>query len=189
MKNKIIVLIIILAVFGGGYYFWKNYEKADENISKQPSLEREINITANIADETKELAQGKIEEIRGNLKENSDLRSSWLDLASYYKLIGDYDGAREVWEYMVYEDSSDFVPLYNLGNLYGYYLKDYDKAEEYFNKAVEVSPNYIATYAAFYDFYMDYDKPDMAENVIKRGIEANPGDMELSSLLQIHQNN
>ena len=186
MKRKIILFsIILIVVAGAGYYIWSDYKKIgpEENVS-QPSLEREINITANIPEETKTMAGEKIEELRANLKENDDLRSSWLDLASYYKLVGDYAGAEEVWKYMASKSDTDFVPYYNLATLYAYYLKDFSKAEEYFNKAIEKNPNYIATYAAFYDFYINYEKPDLAKSVLERGLQANPGNEELTQLLQ-----
>ena len=195
MRIKLIVIILVI-VAGAGYYIW--HDLKEDNLetefpsvstSQMPSLDREINITANIADETKELAKSKIEEVRGNLRENADLRSSWLDLASYYKLIGDFEGAREVWEYMISKDDSDYVPCYNLGNLYGYYLKDFGKAEEYYNKAIEKNPNYIASYATFYDFYIDYEKPDLAEGVLIQGLEANPDNPELTQLLELHRKN
>jgi len=189
MKRKIILFsIILIVVAGAGYYIWSDYKKIgpEENVS-QPSLEREINITANIPEETKTMAGEKIEELRANLKENDDLRSSWLDLASYYKLVGDYAGAEEVWKYMASKSDTDFVPYYNLATLYAYYLKDFSKAEEYFNKAIEKNPNYIATYAAFYDFYINYEKPDLAKSVLERGLQANPGNEELTQLLQMHE--
>ncbi len=197
MKKKILLLIVVLIIIAGGagYYYWysqKNVSPAENpDVSQNiphPDLERPVNITANISEEEKDIATQKIDEIKGYLKENSDLRDSWLDLASYYKMIGDFDGAREIWEYMIAKNSADFVPYYNLANLYGYYLKDNSKAEEYFKKTIEVNPQYIAGYAAFYDFYTDTDRADLAEGVLKQGLDANPGNEELTQLLEISQN-
>ena len=195
-KNIILILVFLIIGAGAGYYIWSDYlgevkPPLGGLTSKAPSLERQINISATLQEETKEMFRTKIEELRTNLKEDAGLRSSWLDLASYYNLIGDYEGAEEVWKYMAFEDGSDFVPLYNLGDLYGYYMKNYPEAERYFKKAVEINPGHIATYASFYSFYVEAytEKSDLAEGVLLQGLEANPGDPQLTALLEMHRKN
>ena len=193
-KNIILILVFLIIGAGAGYYIWSDFKsggsKTNEIVS-QPSLERQVNISATLPEETKEMARTKIEELRANLKADAGLRNSWLDLASYYKIIGDYEGAEEVWKYMAFEDGSDFVPLYNLGMLYGYYMKNYPEAERYFKKAVEINPGHIATYASFYSFYVEAytEKSDLAEGVLLQGLEANPGDPQLTALLEMHRKN
>lgn len=152
-----------------------------------PNLNRPINITGNLSEAEKKAVTAKIAEISSALKESPDLFESWLVLGIYRKMIGDYEGAREIWEYAAALRPGDFIPFNNLGDLYAYYLKDTKKAEEYFSKAVELSPNRVHLYQSFYDFYRYVMKDDAkAKAILEKGIAANPGSASqgLQTLLQ-----
>ena len=41
----------------------------------------------------------KIQDLSSQLKKDSDNLENWLVLGIYRKIIGDYEGAKEVWEY------------------------------------------------------------------------------------------
>ena len=55
---------------------------------------------------------------------------NWLVLGVYRKMIGDYESAKEVWEYASAIRPQNSVSFNNLGELYAYYLKDNAKAEK-----------------------------------------------------------
>jgi len=178
--RKTIILIIILIVVGlVGYYIWTDFVKPKSGTGLFPDLDRPINTQD-------EMARNKIEELSSALKENKDLSSYWLDLASYRKLIGDYEAAIEIWEYMIVKWPEDYKAFLNLGNLYGYYLHDFSKAEEYFLEAIEKNPHYILSYISIYEFYIDTEKPDLAVGILLNGLEKNLNNVDLFSLLGKH---
>lgn len=152
-----------------------------------PDLDRKVDVPASISDEAKKIATAKIAEISGRLKQNSDSLEDWLLLGIYRKMVGDLEGAVEVWEYAGKIRPSNSVSFNNLGDLYGYYLKDPVKAEENFKKAIANGPEQIYIYRNFYEFYHFVVKNDAkAKAILEQGIAANPGpaSLDLQNLLK-----
>ncbi|MBI5045687.1 MAG: hypothetical protein HZC14_01620 [Candidatus Niyogibacteria bacterium] len=134
----------------------------------EPILSRAIPAGAdvNMASEIKKL----VELIRGNY----DFRDGWINLGIYREQIKDYEGAAEAWEYASAIRPFDPAPLINLGNLYGYYVHDNKKAEEYFLKAIEAKPKEAYAYYRAHEFYADISETAKAKAVLERGIAADP---------------
>ncbi len=201
----IFIIIILLLASGVGYYIYRDLNKnanvrhsvanisQNTNICDEPStssecalvvkedivapdLNRSINVLVdNLPEETVNRAKDKINEALKKLKENPDLFDQWLVLGVYYKLIGDYEGTKEVWEYAGKIRLESSTPFNNLGDLYAYYLKDNKKAEENFLKALENDLKNNSLYRNLYDFYRYVIKDDdKAKEILKKGIEFNP---------------
>jgi len=198
MRKKIAFLFILLLVFAGfSYFIWSDFKKVNqppaneqsqENYNKipVPSLDRSISFSSSFTEGQKEQLSKEIEKLKEALRNDLDLANDWLALASRYKVIGDYEGAEEIWQYVITIRPESFVPYLNLGNLYAYYLKEPEKAEPYYLKVIEIAPNYIAGYAATYNFYKEAypGKEHLAEDIVLQGLEINPDDPGLESLLE-----
>ena len=104
----------------------------------------------------------------------------------YRKIIGDYEDAREVWEYAGAIRPQNSVSFNNLGELYAYYLKDNKKAEENYAKAIENDPSAIYIYRNFFDFYRYVAKDTIkSPTILEKGIAANLAtSSDLKSLFQ-----
>ena len=61
----------------------------------------------------------------------------------------------------------------NLADFYFYYTKDYQKAEEYYKKALDINKNVYKYYEGLADLYRYNltDKKDLVEKVINNGLE------------------
>lgn len=208
-------VIIVIAVLVLGYYFYADYKKTGEmtitdnqssqennatsslesapevNANKKvisapaPSLDRPIVYPADMPTQIKEDNQSKISAIIKNLKLNQDSFNDWIDLGLYRKLLGDYEGARQAWEYASLLRPQSPASFSNLGILYGYYLKDAPKAEKSFLKAIENDPKDINLYFQTYDFYKDVTKDlAKAKAIIETGLKNNPADKDLENMLK-----
>lgn len=152
-----------------------------------PNLNRPVNITGDLSDAAKKMATEKIVEMSSALKKDPSLFDTWLILGIHRKTIGDYEGAREIWEYAAALRPGNYIPFNNLGDLYAFFLKDNKKAEENFLKALENDPAYIYIYRSAYDFYLYVLKDEAkAKALLQKGIAANPGaaSQGLQELLQ-----
>lgn len=181
-----IIGIVILAGLGWlAYTQWQNYfGPAPESIggftvmkNKQPSfLDREIKFPENFPEDARSIITEKIQGFRTSLEANPADYPAWLDLAIQYKTLEDYEGAREVWEYINIAAPAQTVSFLNLGDLYTGYLKDYEKAEENYLQAIKNSPDQGIAYIGLSELYRYSYKTDTnaAEDILKRGIEAIP---------------
>ena len=140
-----------------------------------PNLNKGIKITVDMSEEAKRIATTKIQDLSSQLKKDSDNLENWLVLGVYRKMIGDYEGAREVWEYASAIRPQNSISFNNLGELYAYYLKDNAKAEENYKKAIENDPSAVYIYRNFFDFYRYFAKDTAkARAILEQGIAANP---------------
>lgn len=149
-----------------------------------PDLDREIVFGDDFSEEAQQIMINEIDGLAQELKNDPTVFSNWLYLGLSRKSIGDYDGAKQAWEYAKLLDTSNFVVRGNLGDLYAYYLRDNTKAEENYLKALELGPSQVYLYyktAEFYrDFLLDTQK---AKEIVQTGLLKNPNNPELQSLL------
>ncbi|MDP2705262.1 MAG: hypothetical protein U1D31_01635 [Patescibacteria group bacterium] len=125
----------------------------------------------------------KIRNLQETVEKNPADVTSWIEIGLYWKLLENYTNAEAAWLYATKLTPGDYVTLGNLGVLYGYYIHDFAKAEEYFLKALEQGPEQTYLYFQTSDFYRDaYNNLSKAKNIVDRGILANPKDMELKEL-------
>ncbi|MFH1890621.1 MAG: hypothetical protein ABIJ91_03600 [Candidatus Kuenenbacteria bacterium] len=181
MQKKIILIaIIIILAAGTGYYIYSDLVEPEsttvvDSNKNQPDLDRPINFYIDIPEQAKTIYKNKIEELEKQLKNNPDFFNGWLDLGALRQEIGDYEIAKECWEYAGYIRPNNSTSFNNLGFLYGYYLNNPPKAEENYLKAIENGPNMVYIYRNLFEFYRDVLKDDTkAKNILQKGIELNP---------------
>jgi tetratricopeptide (TPR) repeat protein len=145
-----------------------------------PSLDRPVVFPKNYSQEAKMIMGKNIEDIASRLKKNSSSVDDWINLGIYRKEIEDYDGAKEAWSYASLLNPNNPVPFSNLGDLYGYYLKDKAMAEINILKAVEKDPASANWYVRAADFYREVeDDLAKAKAILEKGLVAIPNDASL----------
>ena len=119
--------------------------------------------------------------LRGVLEKNPLNVDAWMGVGNIKNFFGNYDGARDAWEYTGYLNDGNSVVYYNLGNLYGSYLKDYKKAEENFLKAIELENRNVNYYIGAADFYRNFytEKKAEVKKILEEGIRQVPNDVSI----------
>ena len=119
------------------------------------------------------------------VKENPDLFNLWIQLGLLKKTIGDYEGARDAWEYASIIRPLNDISFANLGQLYWRYLHLYAQAETNFKTAIKNNPHDSGTYGSLSDlyFYSMKDKAALADDVLLQGLAANPESINLPKAL------
>lgn len=151
-----------------------------------PDLDRRVNFET-----ASQSLKQKIEEISADLKKDKNNFDLWLDLGSYRKIIGDYEGARLTWEYLAAVNPNYTVPLINLGDLYQFYLKDYSLADDYMQRVISKTPTSVDAYYRLYSLYaLSYqEKINEAPKILLQGLSVNPKSVELMIMLAEHYRN
>lgn len=156
-----------------------------------PGLSRAIVLPENIDPALGKIYTDKINADVATLVGDPHNLATWIDLGGLRKVIEDYEGAAEAWDYAGILAPQNSTSFHNLGDLYAYYLHDNIKAEENFLKSVEnASATDTFVYADAATFYRDVMK-DKAKGVavIEEGIQKNPSSQELKDLLESFKNN
>lgn len=150
-----------------------------------PNLNRPLSFSSDLSPEVKKILTDKINLLSNNLKKDNLQFNDWLDLGITRKTSGDYEGAREAWEYAAVLAPESYVPWNNLGDLYAHYLKNYPKAEENFKKAIALKQDYMDGYRSLYELYRySYkEKANLAPQILKDGLAKNPQSTDLMVLL------
>ncbi len=106
----------------------------------------------------------------------------WIHLGILKKNIGDFEGARDAWEYVGVIEPFNSLSFANLGDLYWRYLHDYPQAEKNFRISIQNKPVDTATYIALADLYhYSYaGKSDRAIPTLLDGLDKNQNDESLT---------
>ena len=158
-------------------------EKAALQARASIIVSKPISVRAQLADLVKNQAIDKIKQVSELIKADYDLDSQWLELAAYRKLIGDYDGAIEAWDFLSLIRPQNYISYNNLGDLYAFTLKDYDRGEQNFLKSISNNPENVNAYMQLVTIYEATIQPNKIEPLLLSGIKSNSANPTLNILL------
>ena len=110
------------------------------------------------------------------VKANPGFFTGWIQLGVMKKTIGDFEGARDAWEYASVIQPKNSLSYANLGELYWRYLREYPKSEKNFRTSITHKPDDEATYVSLAELY-HYSMPEKynaAPGVLLEGLTAIP---------------
>lgn len=150
-----------------------------------PDLSKKTVIKNYLPEDMKKNTLEQITALTNSLKKNYDSWEQWIQLGLLKKLLGDYQGAREAWEFAAEIRPKDSISRHNLGNLYWQNLKDLKKAEVNYLKAIELNSKDISAYVDLSNiYYYDLKNKIKAETILNRGLVNNPGNEELKRTMK-----
>lgn len=127
----------------------------------------------------------EIENYGDAVKKDPDFFNGWLQGGLLKKVIGDYEGARDMWEYASIIRPQNSVSFANLGELYWRYLPDFPKSEANFKTSIKNKPSDGTTYVSLSElyFYSYAARADLADDILLEGIAANQNDVNIMKAL------
>lgn len=177
----IVLAAVVIAIAGGAYWFKKTQENTTPNggatstpdvidngnykievlsdtasfDSILPDLNRQTKFGASVPEAVKVSVENKISDIIARLKEDNTRADDWFMLAVLYHGVNDYDGAEEVWNFLLKViKAPDVAVVYdNLGKMYKFERKDYAKAESYFRESIKANPDSETPYLELFEMY------------------------------------
>ena len=211
MKKQITIGIIAAAILMIGLYFYRSEPSQNPNINKnqitpigsetvnidlasstgtkttaKPSLEGAIPAnTINLDAAYRERIISDLNKTIAALKKDESSYQDWIYLGLYRKILGDYEGALEVWNYATRLSPFEEVAYINLANLYDLNIKNYAQAEIYYKKGLEINPKNTETYRNLHEMYRYRYTQDTnaAADTLKSGIAKNPEALDLYVML------
>lgn len=152
-----------------------------KNISQKiPDLPKQTVVKRELPEEIKSKTIDQIKILSETLRKDSNYLEGWIELGLLRKLLADYEGARDAWEYAAFLSPTFHVPFHNLGFLYLQHLKDFRKSEENYLKAIDNEPKDIQAYIDLSDlYYFSLNDANNAKEILNKGIKANSNDLAL----------
>jgi type IV pilus assembly protein PilF len=195
-KQKFLIFVIIITQLAcatqnrikdsadSHYKLGISYLEANEDAAAMREFSKALSINSKDARIYYAIASFYLKKHQINLaKENIDKalkidpnNSEYLNTyASILASEGNLKDAIKVWEKVEKDPTypSIGVVYYNMGNAY-LQLDLVDKAIEYMTKSINESPNVVRPYLSLFQIFLKLNKPEMAEDVLKRGINRNP---------------
>ena len=143
-------------------------------------MEADPEVLKQIPPETHQKSKTELADLAVKLADNPRRPDDWMRVAFIKRFYHDYLGARDAYEYLNILNAGDPVPFYNLGSLYGYYLKEPAQAVPKFEEGLQLDPANVSFYTGLADFYREVmNDPPSAEKVLFRGLAKVPADANL----------
>ncbi|MBI2055035.1 MAG: hypothetical protein HYT39_02975 [Candidatus Sungbacteria bacterium] len=188
---KGIALILFAVLLLGGAFFFPERVRSLLGVSRSNTgnfnvpkyTGRPVNEFRAVPEEVKlfneqqmEVLKKRLSDAAGSINADPDQLAPWIDAGVVKKVIGDYEGARDAWEYASIIRPLNYVSFKNLGELYWHYLPDLPRSEENFRTAIKNDPSVFDAYISLSDLYRySYkEKEDLADDVLLEGLEKNP---------------
>lgn len=131
-----------------------------------------------------ELARAELAEIAVKLAENPRQPPLWMRVAYLKHFFGDEAGTADAYEYLNVIAPGDPIPFYNLAAIYGYYLKQPEKAIPKYRAAIERDPAVMEYYYGFGNFLREVRRDlAAAEKTFLQGLARVPAYPPLLSAL------
>ena len=153
-----------------------NAERFDK--TPRPTLDRVLPQTG-VSAEAYAILKTKREGIVAEIEKNPASMTNWLALGTIHKQVNDYEGARIYYTYVVTVNPENLVAHWDLGVLYRNYLKNNTLAEPEFRSVIKLDAKYTDGYIALHELYVANGDATKAEAILKDGLIANPGDLNL----------
>lgn len=157
----------------------------EKKLPKSPDLNRSTDYKNTLTPEVKTVVLTQLNKAIADIKKNNFDVNAWIMLGVDRKTLGDYEGARDAWEYAKLLAPNEVVAYNNLGDLYHYYLKNTQKSEENWKKTIAIKPDYIQGYRGLVDLYKYSMTEKLSETpvMLSSGIAQNKDSIDLRVML------
>lgn len=150
-----------------------------------PDFRAPIRFSAGTSADVRAAINARDAQIVSTLEKNTFDLGAWIDLGTIRKMAGDYKGAETAWLFVAKAAPNNSVAYNNLGDLYMNFLPDYPKAEAMYLKTIAIDKTLVGSYETLATLYEHFYKiqTTAAEDILKKGIAANPTSVDLKATL------
>ena len=180
-KQYIWIALIIILAGATAYFYLSNF------YYNQEPEEQKIYTTADFPNAletmTEDILKDTLEELNlqyVKIQEDSYVYIRWINIGILKKRLSDYSGTEEAWQNAISYNPDLALAFGNLADFYLFDLGQYEKAEEYYLKVLNMEPSNYAYYIGLVSLYRYNmtEKANLIEDIMLKGAEANPAEAE-----------
>src|SRR3989338_1481590 len=156
------------------------YTGADASVARENS-----SLIKAYPEDVKKKMREELATLAARVEKDPTTLDAWLRIGVIKKFFGDYEGARDAWEYASIIRPANVVSFLNLGGLYGSYLKDYPRAEKNYRQAIINNPADSSGYLELASLYR-YSYKEKEGNIVplmEEGMTASDDDLNFTIYL------
>lgn len=185
--KKIIIpsaILLALILIGGLLWYYQKQglikifpTREDREFKRILSIDRsKFKPAQGVTTEQLEAEIKNLEERKRKVEADPNNAQTWFDFGYTKEFLNDHEGAALAWERAFELQPLSFLIAVNLANDYQYFLKNYERAEFYYRKAIEVRPDYTQAYQGLSDLYRFNwkEKQDKFEPLMVEAIKNDP---------------
>jgi len=180
-KNTIyIILVVVIASLVACFYLADFYRSDKDDLDKIYTADDFPNALNTTNEEILQLSLKDLNEQYQDLRDGKYIYLSWINVGILKKRLGDKPGAERAWLKAIDYNPDRSLAYGNLADLYLFNMKEYQKAEEYYQKVLSIKTNNYTHYhglASLYRYNMT-EKANLIEGIMLNGAEANPTEAE-----------
>lgn len=203
-KKIVIVSVALILVLGFYYVLVTSYEpsQVDPLQRRQEVLEKVTTLVylREVPDEQKQEIYDEFEKQRGAIRSaqeyidaeggSSQALLYWplIHLGNVHRKVGNFETATLAYRYASEIQPGAFVPYANLGDMYYYDTKEYQKAVDEYLRAVEIeNPNLETLYSNMYEIYRFHlNNEEQAEQILISGVKKYPSETNILAKLALY---
>ena len=157
----------------------------DSSTLLHPKLGRIVVMPDRFTPEAIEILTNNIATLTTKLKEDPSSFENWSSLAIQYKVIDDFEGAVEIWKFLISASEGNIDSRINLGNIYHFQLREYEKSEAVFKEVIAINKSIVGAYTGLHELYRYSYKTDttLALDILKEGVVVISDTIDLRMLL------
>jgi|TARA_Y100000031_G_scaffold70041_1_gene77698 tetratricopeptide (TPR) repeat protein len=175
----VIAIIVILAGLTAYFYltqFYFNQEPEEQKIYTAADFPNALeNMTEDVLEESLEDLNKQYKKIQ----EDSYVYIRWINIGILKKRLVDYAGAEQAWQTAISYNPDQSLAFGNLADLYLFNLGEYEKAEEYYLKVLDMRSDNYTYYIGLVSLYRYNmtEKAHLIEELMIEGARINPGEV------------
>jgi len=184
MKNKKNIIYIVLIVFIASlvaYFYLTNFYKSDkDNLDKIYTEEDFPNALKTTNEEILEISLKDLNEQYQDLRDGEYAYLSWINVGILKKRLKDNSGVEKAWLNAIEYNPDRSLAYGNLADLYLFNMREYEKAEEYYQKVLSIRTDNYTHYhglVSLYRYNMT-EKDNLIEEIMIEGANINPAEAE-----------
>jgi len=176
-----IALVIILAGLTAYFYLDRYYFNPVEPV--EDKIYTAADFPNALETMTEDILKDSLEELNlqyTKIQENSYVYIRWINIGILKKRLNDFEGTEEAWQTAISYSPDQSLAFGNLADLYLFNLQEYEKAEEYYLKVLDMRSDNYTYYVGLVSLYRYNmtEKANLIEGIMLKGAETNPSEAE-----------
>jgi len=182
-KKQYIFIVIIIILAGATAYFYLTEFYFNGKVPEEQKVYTAIDFPNALETMTEDILEKSLEDLNEQyqkLEEDDHIYIRWINIGILKKRLNDFEGTEEAWQNAILYNSDQSLAFGNLADLYLFNLQEYEKAEEYYLKVLNMRQDNYTYYIGLVSLYRYNmtEKANSIEGIMTQGAEINPGESE-----------